>query len=255
MSQKIIYTITLINFNKHNPTLKRGHKSTLISNKFFEDAKVMMLPTTTQLLLIKLILTCGEHCSNTVALSKQQLNNMLAACKQVESSLSALQQLQVLTWEKSEPFKIRRDKIRREEKGIERNVKELRASDKSAPPLGLKYLIQEDKPIVVLREKQFHSMISLWNKTVVSLSKVERSNGSRDQKIKVIWGELSSDEWVDVFSRIDKSDFCLGKNDRGWKATFDFILKKDSYLKVLEGKYDNKINQGFTESGGKFRLV
>ena len=47
-------------------------------------------------------------------------------------------------------------------------------------------------------------------------------------------------EWSAVISRIDRSDFCRGTNDRGWVATFDWMLKPDTAAKVLEGKYDNR---------------
>lgn len=45
--------------------------------------------------------------------------------------------------------------------------------------------------------------------------------------------------WAGVILRIAKSDFCRGENDRGWKADFDFLVRRDTHLKVLEGKYDN----------------
>lgn len=85
-------------------------------------------------------------------------------------------------------------------------------------------------------------MIDLWNICAVSVSKVLKSNPSRNQKIKDIWPSLSEDDWRAVFERINNSEFCAGKNDRGWKATFDWILKKETYLKVMEGTYDNRKN-------------
>lgn len=45
--------------------------------------------------------------------------------------------------------------------------------------------------------------------------------------------------WTDVIARINASRFCLGENDRGWRASPDWLLKPDSATKVLEGKYDN----------------
>jgi hypothetical protein len=47
-------------------------------------------------------------------------------------------------------------------------------------------------------------------------------------------------DWVEAFDKIQNSDFCLGKNDRQWKASFDWILQPDTLTKILEGKYDNK---------------
>ena len=33
--------------------------------------------------------------------------------------------------------------------------------------------------------------------------------------------------------------FYYGVNDRGWKADFDFLIKVNNAVKVLEGKYSN----------------
>lgn len=46
--------------------------------------------------------------------------------------------------------------------------------------------------------------------------------------------------WRAALDRIAKSDFCAGKNDRGWRADFDFFLRPDTVAKVMEGKYDNR---------------
>lgn len=54
--------------------------------------------------------------------------------------------------------------------------------------------------------------------------------------------------WRDVFSRIAASKFCNGDNDRGWVATFDWVMEQpDVAVKVLEGKYDNRRPSGVTD--------
>jgi uncharacterized protein YdaU (DUF1376 family) len=40
--------------------------------------------------------------------------------------------------------------------------------------------------------------------------------------------------------KIAASDFCQGKNDRGWKAGFDWFIAPKTLPKVMEGQYDNK---------------
>jgi len=44
--------------------------------------------------------------------------------------------------------------------------------------------------------------------------------------------------WREVISRIGRSPFCTGSNDRGWRADFDFLIRRSTHLRVLEGKYD-----------------
>lgn len=57
-----------------------------------------------------------------------------------------------------------------------------------------------------------------------------------------------NDNWEEAIRKMGKSDFCTGKNDRGWKADFEFFLRPDSVLKIMEGKYDNRTN-GHKASG------
>lgn len=47
-------------------------------------------------------------------------------------------------------------------------------------------------------------------------------------------------EWAGIIDRIIRSTFCLGLNDRGWVANFDWLLRPDTAVKVLEGQYDNR---------------
>lgn len=41
------------------------------------------------------------------------------------------------------------------------------------------------------------------------------------------------------FERVARSDFLCGKNKPKWKATFDWLIKKENAVKVMEGNYDN----------------
>lgn len=46
-----------------------------------------------------------------------------------------------------------------------------------------------------------------------------------------------------AIDKIITSEFCNGKNDRGWIPSFDFLLERvDIVQKIMEGKYDNRNN-------------
>lgn len=99
---------------------------------------------------------------------------------------------------------------------------------RSSPPLLGK--------VVVLPEE-----VLLWN-SFDQLPEVKSISAKRVQKLKErrkdpFW----SQNLKAALGRISKSEFCLGKNDRGWKADFDWILQPDVVLKVMEGKYDNRM--------------
>lgn len=48
------------------------------------------------------------------------------------------------------------------------------------------------------------------------------------------------DYWRQVIERIAASPFCRGENQRGWRADFAFLVRAETHLKVLEGKYDDR---------------
>jgi len=44
----------------------------------------------------------------------------------------------------------------------------------------------------------------------------------------------------EYFCRAVRSPFLTGQNDRGWRATFDFLMNETKALALLEGKYDGR---------------
>lgn len=85
-----------------------------------------------------------------------------------------------------------------------------------------------------------HRLALLWNEHCGKLPKVKAVNATRLKKIKALWSEQNEEQWVQTIQRLAKSDFCTGKNQRSWVATFDFLLQPESWIKVNEGKYDNR---------------
>jgi hypothetical protein len=48
----------------------------------------------------------------------------------------------------------------------------------------------------------------------------------------------SIDDWITAMDAVDASAFCHGKNARGWKASFDWMIGPDIFAKLMEGNYD-----------------
>ena len=44
--------------------------------------------------------------------------------------------------------------------------------------------------------------------------------------------------WRIAMDRVRASPFLRGDNDRGWRASLDFLLKPESFAKLMEGAYD-----------------
>jgi uncharacterized protein YdaU (DUF1376 family) len=72
------------------------------------------------------------------------------------------------------------------------------------------------------------------------LSKIERLSTERKKHINARFKEFDYDTIIAVFKIVGKSDFLCGKNDRAWKANFDWIFNETNFLKIMEGKYENQ---------------
>lgn len=84
-----------------------------------------------------------------------------------------------------------------------------------------------------------HPLLEVWNSHRGNLPKAKSCVGARLKKAKERWREQSPEEWIGTVKRLAESNFCNGKNDRGWRADFDFLLKPETWAKANEGKYDN----------------
>lgn len=84
-------------------------------------------------------------------------------------------------------------------------------------------------------------IFEIWNENRGRLSEAKALSKQRAQSVKARWAENPSEQyWVSVVARVAASDFCNGNNKQNWWAEFDWLIKPDTHLRVLEGKYDNK---------------
>jgi hypothetical protein len=83
------------------------------------------------------------------------------------------------------------------------------------------------------------TLLETWNREKGSLPEAKGLSGPRERHARTRLGETPDlERWAAAVRRIARSPFCLGSNDRGWRATFDWLLQPDTLLKVEEGKYD-----------------
>ena len=93
-----------------------------------------------------------------------------------------------------------------------------------------------------IREKsnKIKWFVEQYNNICKSLPKCTRLTDKRRKAIIKIMNNFSEEEILQVFTNLEQSDFCKGKNDRGWKANIDFILREDKFVATLEGRYNSK---------------
>lgn len=76
-----------------------------------------------------------------------------------------------------------------------------------------------------------------WN--LLGISNISCIKNTRQKLLKARIKEHSTDNVINAIGNIEKSSFLKGQNDRGWVITFDWFVKPNNFIKVLEGNYDD----------------
>lgn len=89
---------------------------------------------------------------------------------------------------------------------------------------------------------QYSEVVTLYNSNCQGLPKVKALTELRRRAIRARWNankDGALEHFGELFRKAGKSDFLNGINDRAWIADFDWLMKEQNAVKVLEGKYDN----------------
>ena len=84
-------------------------------------------------------------------------------------------------------------------------------------------------------------ILEAWAERMVPLGfpAVAKMTAQRSRMLKARLNDSTLDEWMRAFAALERSAFCRGENERGWRADFDFLLQPKSFTKLLEGAYDH----------------
>jgi hypothetical protein len=101
---------------------------------------------------------------------------------------------------------------------------------------------REESPsdqLPLLTREAPHDLVALWNGEAPHLPAVRELTRQRGRTAGARLREHPLTYWREVIRRLDASPFCRGENDRGWRATFDFLLRPTTGARALEGAYDD----------------
>lgn len=99
----------------------------------------------------------------------------------------------------------------------------------------------------------YTSVVERYNRICVSLPKITALTEKRKKLINARLKQYSMVEIEEVFLLAEASDFLKGVNGN-WRATFDWLMNENNFIKVLEGNYKNKSDtkQKQTKYGGTY---
>lgn len=89
----------------------------------------------------------------------------------------------------------------------------------------------------------FQEVTKAWNELkpfgVNSVTKVVPTT-ERGKCLKARIADYGLDDVLKAIDLVKQSKFLQGNNDRDWKITFDWFVKPNNFIKVLEGNYTDK---------------
>lgn len=93
----------------------------------------------------------------------------------------------------------------------------------------------------------------LWNDLPDTIPKITTINpGTQRYKLlKARLNDYGEEKILQAIKRINSSKFLQGYNNNGWTITFDWFIKPNNFIKVLEGNYDDKANNKKENTNGK----
>ena len=127
------------------------------------------------------------------------------------------------------------------EKSKNPNLEKTGKTDKNQVSVNEKTVKEKEKKSAQ-KEKE---VLALYLTVCVSFPKILQLTAGRKDKILRRLSEMGGMKILEqVFKKMEASDFLKGKNQFGWKASFDWVFKNpDNWMKVLEGNYDNRAPQ------------
>ncbi|MBQ8865134.1 MAG: hypothetical protein IJ020_03225 [Bacteroidaceae bacterium] len=117
---------------------------------------------------------------------------------------------------------------------------------------------------VKLDNSDFVRVQRLWNSCCPGYRKVTKLTSRRPSRcnrkgaisacLKMLMGTTDNATKEDAFTmlktafeKVQESGFLKGDNERGWKATFDWVMKVDNLIKVIEGNYSDAATSAITD--------
>lgn len=88
----------------------------------------------------------------------------------------------------------------------------------------------------------------LYHKICISYPKIKTIDGNRKTAVGARWRTYKSlDVFEELFTIAENTPFLKGANERNWSADFDWMMKPTNFAKILEHKYDDRV-QGETQN-------
>ena len=95
------------------------------------------------------------------------------------------------------------------------------------------------------KENKRNEIIDIYNGICNNLPQAQKLTDKRRRSIDNFLKDFTVEQFKNICHIANSNSFLTGNNDRNWKADFDFIMRTDKALAILEGRYNT-----FPKNGG-----
>lgn len=128
------------------------------------------------------------------------------------------------------------------------------SSSKSRRPFAPNRIEKNKKEI----EEKRITIKETYNSICTNLPQIQKLTDKRNKAIDKFLEDFTEEQFKQICKIANATNFLTGKNNTGWKADFDFLMRIDKATSILEGKYSNtkEITNG-TDTGntGKYKGI
>lgn len=90
----------------------------------------------------------------------------------------------------------------------------------------------------------YDHILFLFNSICKSFPNIEMLTHARRSRIDALMESYTEEQIKAAFEKVERSDFLKGKSSKnGWKASFDWIIEEDNFVKILEDAYSNSMSK------------
>jgi hypothetical protein len=86
----------------------------------------------------------------------------------------------------------------------------------------------------------YDNVVELYHELCPKMRKVEKLGKQRREFIHARFSEYGLSKITEVLRLAGESDFLNGKNDRLFMADLEWLMRPNNFIKVMEGKYQNR---------------
>ena len=111
--------------------------------------------------------------------------------------------------------------------------------------------IEEDtegyvEPTKVVSSTKVQPVIEKWNSLGLQKLISIKSGTTRYKLLQARLKDYGLDKVLEAIDNINNSSFLKGQNNKGWTISFEWLIKPNNFIKVLEGNYKDKegVNSG-----------